>query len=133
MNPSLTRRERGWPGHFISAHACLFRRNTLISDDVVDRHIVVSTVGAMRPGRGAVESIGLNRWYETMVFVGQHEGPYIDANVSKQISINGPEWGIFAETREGLSLDSDNRADAIHEAMVDAVMRDFDSLWEGAQ
>ena len=130
MNPNITRRERGWPGHFFGARNCMFRRNTLVSDEVQNRHIVVSTVGMWWP-RDVVEPIGLNRFYETMCFLGSAQGPCIDAT-GNQIYIGDEAWGIFADDAAGLSSDSDICADAMHEGNVGAVMRDFDGIYERA-
>ena len=60
--------ERGWVGHYICSHRCMFKRNTLIVGD--KDSVVVSTVGGMRPtdGRNGLETIGHKRYYETMVF-----------------------------------------------------------------
>lgn len=99
--------ERGWPGHFICAYDCLFRRNTLITYNNIKW--VVSTVGAKRyspvippelRGDDLVEQIGYNRYYETMAFESKYD-EYDDADVTKEISFNS-EWGLFAESWDKL-------------------------------
>lgn len=137
---ALTRHERGFAGHFIMSSDCLFHRNTLVTDG--DRHIIVSTVGNCRPsrmshdGRGpggqtrpriiiredAIE-IGLDRFYETMIFAGVAEGSYIEADVSRQLSCEEP-WSIPGPLLES----SDMQADMMHEANVTYVMRHFDEM-----
>ena len=74
--------ERGWPGHFIGALRCSFRRNTLLTCS--DTRIVVSTVGDMRDDNGNVEEVGCKRCYETMAFQAEEIGHYWDADVSKE-------------------------------------------------
>ena len=104
----VIRQERGWAGHFIAAHRCRFRRNTLLTYN--DIRIVVSTVGLMEVD-GKFETIGHNRHFETMAF---HSDPndtrYYDANVSKQVYFDS-EWAI-AEP------DADDKANEMHEAVV---------------
>lgn len=130
---TIITKERGWAGHFICAHRCRYRRNTLVSDG--KNNVVVSSVGLMEkypdlPGiersEKKWESIGNERYYETMVFGGKVEGPYIEADVSKQISIPDKlEWGIFGKSDKDLSEDSDLQMDEIHEKIVAWVKKDF--------
>ena len=74
MTDELNRTERGWAGHFIGAHQCKFRRNTLL--ELGDVRIVVSAVGAMELQIGQTrkcpyEEVGYKRYFETMVFRAQ--------------------------------------------------------------
>mgnify|MGYP001576750100 CR=1 FL=1 len=118
MKPKII--ERGWAGHFICAEHCLFRRNTLI--DFGRKKIIVSTVGLMRDGlHGAgssYDTIGAGgRYYETMAFKAKKTGPYWDIDVGKQINFES-EWSICAESVKELPKDSDNQANAMHDAVV---------------
>ena len=110
MTSIIKRTERGWAGHFISAHSCLFRRNTLLESPVTGAKIVVSTVGLMRRNE-RFEQIGCDRYYETMAFAGEWQGKYIDANVSREVDFNSP-WCIA-------ELDGDDQANDMHEAVVE--------------
>jgi len=77
---------RGWPGHFICGHRCVFHLNTLI--EFGDTKVVVSTVGLMRKISGDVheyETIGCNRHFETMAFHATKDGEFWDADVERQI------------------------------------------------
>ena len=116
---TVKRTERGWPGHFICASRCLFRRNTLLQKD--DINIMVSSVGNMSigPNSKGFEHIGANRIYETMIFVATKQGPYWDADVTRQISL-GLDWGIPPDNRPD---DVDNIANDIHEAHVDEIIK----------
>lgn len=115
----VKRTERGWTGHFICGHSCLFRRNTLIEHG--EDRVVVSTVGAYRRDE-KIETIGADgRYYETMAFNAKQEGPYFEADVSEQLSFES-EWAICADSPEGLPDDVDNRADQMHEAVVAELM-----------
>lgn len=109
--------DRGWAGHFICANRCMFRRNTLIEGD--KDSVVVSTVGAMRVRDGEeLEAIGLGgRYYETMVFGTHHDGGYIDAKVSDERSFDS-EGSICADSINELPDDVDNKANAMHDAIV---------------
>ena len=109
--------ERGWAGHFICAHKCMFRRNTLIVGD--KDSVIVSTVGGMRPtdGRNGVEEIGYKRYYETMVFGVKKDGEYLEADVQDQRDFDG-EWSICADSWQDLPKDVDNRANEMHEKIV---------------
>ena len=110
MKEVIKRTERGWAGHFICADRCKFRRNTLLENTVTGAKIVVSTVGLMRGPEG-YETIGYKRYFETMAFAGEHDGRYIDANVSRQVDFDSP-WCID-------ELDADDRANDMHEAAVE--------------
>lgn len=112
----VKRTERGWPGHFIGAMACHFRRNTLLESGKV--RIVISTVGRYLPdfphGSGEYQQIGYNRFAETMAFYAKKDGKYWDADVSREYTIDSP-WTLN-------SLD-DQEANDMHEAVVEEIMR----------
>ena len=85
----IKKTERGWPAHFICADRCVFHRNTLLEYQNIK--IVVSTVGLMHSflKKGEFEEIGLNRYYETMVFHANHNDTrYYDIDVSRQIGFS---------------------------------------------
>ncbi len=71
---AIKRTERGWAGHFICGDRCRFRRNTLL--EFGDVRIIVSTVGAMYVD-GKLDSIGVDRYYETMAFHAEHDGQWL--------------------------------------------------------
>jgi hypothetical protein len=106
---TVQRTERGWAGHFICANRCRFRRNTLLKRG--DTRIVVSTVGLLVNIKGdGFETVGNNRYFETMAFYAAFDGRYWDADVSRQISFESP-WCIS-------EVDADDRANDQHEAVV---------------
>jgi len=109
----VTRTERGWPGHFIAASSCLFRRNTLLEKG--DIRVVVSTVGCMLDSlrEGKWVEIGLDRYVETMAFHAKWDGHYWDANVTREIYFDS-KWAIST-----IDVTADARANAMHEAVVD--------------
>jgi hypothetical protein len=82
---------RGWGGHFIGGHRCLFRLNTLI--EYKDIKIVVSTVGNYMEeinGNRKIRELGFNRYFETMAFHAKKEGEFWEADVAKEISFESP-------------------------------------------
>jgi len=113
---SVIRTERGWGGHFIYVNRCLFRRNTLLEYN--NTKIVVSTVGLMidihapgYPNGITFDTIGHNRYYETMAFHSKEEDiRYHDADVSRNVSFDSP-WTIS-------EIDADDLANEMHEAVV---------------
>lgn len=114
MSIEVKRTERGWPGHFICAERCLFRRNTLLESG--ETRIVVSTVGLMRDihaKNGQFERIGCDRYFETMAWHAKHDGRYWDMDVERSMSFESP-WLIA-------DLDADDRANDMHEAVVDEI------------
>ena len=128
----LTVKERGWPGHLIVAARCRYRRNTLISDGT--RHIIVSSVGNFWPtdDRGP-DRVDRQRWYQTRVFVGHREGPYIEADVEKEVCLpDNIEQGIYGESADDLPEGVDNIADEIHDNIVLYVKQNFDDLYKKA-
>jgi hypothetical protein len=107
----VIRTERGWAGHFICGHKCLFRRNTLLTYNNIK--IVVSSVGLMLMDykERKFETIGHNRHYETMAFHSDKtDTRYNDADVSKQIEFES-DWCIEEK-------DADDRANEMHEKAV---------------
>ena len=107
--------ERGWPGHFILASQCLFRRNTLIESD--QDKVIVSTVGNLMVD-DVLTPIGIfNRYFETAVFGTEDTGTYIDANVydAREFDSN---WQICANDIDDLPHDTDEQANIMHDAVV---------------
>jgi hypothetical protein len=113
----IKRTERGWAGHFCGSHNCKFRRNTLLEGD---KKIVVSTVGGYYP-KEDLETIGHNRYYETMAFHAIKEGVYIDANVWDQIDFDS-NWAICYDSEHDIPDDIDNLADQMHETVVNELI-----------
>ena len=112
----VKRTERGWVGHFILGHRCLFRRNTLLEHN--DTNIVISTVGNLmkkdEPISG-IEEIGIGRYYETMAFHAKLNDEYKDADVSRQITF-AAAWNL---EEPGLDKEANN----MHETVVDEIIR----------
>ena len=77
----VKRTERGWASHFCCADRCLFHRSTLL--EYGDKAIVVSSVGRMKNlHEGGFEEVGLDRYFETMVFYAD-DSKFRDADVSR--------------------------------------------------
>ena len=111
----VTITERGWPGHFIGASRCIFRRNTLVYVNDT-RCAVVSTVGNMQD-RGVLQEIGNDRWVETCTFAAHREGAYLEADVSRQLyefSDDHDHWYPGIDHPDG----GDNVSNDIHDRMV---------------
>ena len=104
--------ERGWPAHYICAELCTFRRNTLI--EYADLKWVVSTVGRQLPAKGYDhwETVGHNRYYETMAFKAKQDGIYWDADTSNPIYFDSG-WAIH-----DCADDSEFRANEMHDKVV---------------
>lgn len=104
--------ERGWPGHYICAEHCLFRRNTLI--EYGDLKWIVLTVGWEKffDDSDDFVKVGYNRYYETMAFEAKQDGIYWNADTNKPIDFYGP-WAIHDYTN-----DSEFRANEMHEKVV---------------
>lgn len=84
-------KERGWSAHYCLANYCLFRRNTLLKNEKYC--IVVSTVGnCLKPKSEKIWKIGIDRYYETMVFHSYEDDneKYYDADVTRQIYVELP-------------------------------------------
>jgi hypothetical protein len=110
--------ERGWHGHFIASNWCRFSRNTLVG--YRDRKIVVSTVGNYHPNNcSGIQEIGVNRYYETMVFEAKKSGPYIDADVTKEI----PDYydTLCYVKPKDIPIEVDLLANEMHERMITKV------------
>ena len=112
---------RGWPGHFIMAHACVFHLNTLVELGRV--RIIVSTVENMQlPGKRKATEIGLGRFYETMVFKAALRDGYWDQDPGERIYI----YGNTLVRHVGLT--SDQKANDMHEEIVQEIV---DRIKEG--
>ena len=114
MSEKVIRTERGWAGHFICADRCLFRRNTLLQCGKI--FVVVSTVGVLPfPDRDGFDTIGLDRYYETMAFHSRKDDArYHDIDVARKVDFDSP-WALEDKPTEE---NSDNNANDMHEAVV---------------
>lgn len=113
--------ERGWPGHFIAADDCKFRRNTLL--EYKDKKWIVSTVGAMPADKYSLDknkygftTIGYRRYYETMAFEAEKNGIYWDANVLKDIDFKS-NWAL-----NKCDFNSDQKANDMHDKVVEELI-----------
>jgi len=111
----MNRTERGWPGHFVCAAECMFRRNTLV--EAGERKIVVSTVGNLRNSEGYRTEIGNGRHYETMCFESDGVPPYYDADVSQSLEVFR-SLRVTPENEKSV----DCLADEMHESAVAEIM-----------
>ena len=109
--------ERGWGGHFICSHECLFRRNTLVQ--MGDIRVVVSTVGALRHGDN-FETIGWKRYYETKAFSALWDGHFWDAGIAKEVSFSS-KWSVGR-----IGGDADEEANQMHEAVVAEIAKNLE-------
>lgn len=117
----VKRTERGWAGHFICSDRCLFRRNTLLECGKLK--VVISTVGGMRKDGGGLDTIGaFGRFYETMAFEAKKDGPYLEIDTGKEISFES-EWSICADDYKKLPKDVDNKANEMHEGVVNEISK----------
>lgn len=119
MGEEVKRTERGWAGHYIYAHKCLFRRNTLLEYE--DRKWIVSTVGNYITSERKVDTIGADRWYETKVFEAEFEDGYWDTDIEKEIYPE-QDWGLWGSTWKEVEKKYrpiDNAANDMHERIVD--------------
>lgn len=111
----ITRTERGWVGHYIMGERCHFRRNTLLDDGTT--RIVISTVGAMRNKENKYDTVGCDRYFETMAFHASFDDPYWDADVSRQVYFESP-WCI-----DHIDHGADKEANDMHEAVVEKIAK----------
>lgn len=126
----IKRTERGWAGHFCCGIKCQWHRNTLIEDEETGRGFVISSVGQMpdelNPKRYA--EIGAFRYYETMVFVAKPSFPYIEADVTRQVFLEGIPWSVKEYPKGNVDL----LAEDVHEKNVNYVIAKFDELYKTA-
>lgn len=109
LHTEVTREERGWFGHFVESHRCLFRRNTLLTRG--DIRLVVSTVGCYRQEDGTIRKIGHEHYYETEVYYADpKDAPFYGINVERPVDIRGK-----STINDPCAHD---RANSMHEAIV---------------
>ena len=111
--------ERGWPGHFMFADKCIFRRNTLLEYKGIKW--IVSTVGNYRNSKNRIDSIGHCRWYETMAYEAKEKNGFIEADVEKKIFFDS-KCGIWGDSWEEVCKNCndtpDNAANDMHNNVV---------------
>lgn len=116
---SVSKTERGWAAHFVGRNECAYHRNTLL--ECGDVRVIVSTVGNWRPRNGRDYVLcpisserGQERHYETLTFLAVFEFGYWEIASGSGLDRDGCLGG---------ELDSDLKADAMHERMVDKVTK----------
>ncbi len=112
---TVTRTERGWPGHSIGGRDCYFRRNTLLECANTGVRIVVSTLGdcyCLAINKTNPLRIDNQGYYGTMVFHARSTGKHWHADVARTIKRDSPQ--VIGEP----TLETQNQADAMHEAVV---------------
>jgi len=109
----VKRTERGWAGHFIAAHDCRFRRNTLL--ELGETRIVVSSVGQYIPKHQMqFDTIGVERYFETMAFHAVLiDDRWWDADTARYVDFDS-EWCIDV-------ADADDKANDMHESVVSEI------------
>jgi hypothetical protein len=94
----------------------------LVETENENPDFIVSTIGNYHPpSEQGIDTIGNNRYYETMCFDAKNYKDYIDANVKKQIYFTS-KWCINAESPDKLPDGVDNIADDMHEAVLKELM-----------
>ena len=74
-----------------------------------------------------METVGHNRWYETMAFYAiKDENGYIDADVEREFPFES-EWGIWGEY-DKLPNNVDILADNMHESVVFEIMGKLNNI-----
>jgi hypothetical protein len=124
--------ERGWPGHYICAARCVWRRNTLLTlpkgEVNGEVRVVVSSVGNQRdanersvPVAGWVGMpINPPRWYETKVFMAREDDlGFWDADIGRQMRL--PRELVTSLHRMHDRVDHD--AEEMHSECCKYVMR----------
>lgn len=121
MENNIKITERGWAGHFCGSGSCGYRRNTLVENG--RKKIVVSTVGNYQP-HGKINkkdkfenTIGCDRYYETMVFEAKKRGVYWEADVMKEVNFKS-NWAL-----DELEEETDLKADKMHEKVVKEIIK----------
>ena len=109
--------ERGWPAHHICRTRCVFHRNTLI--EYGNTRIIVSTVGnfrAKRNGKEIIDTVGHDRYYETLVFGAVKEEGYWEID-GRQFDVNG-KWSI-----DHCEYKADAEANRMHDNFVKRLVK----------
>lgn len=100
--------ERGWASHFCCSDRCQFHRSTLL--ECGKTALVVSSVGRLwKEGEKDFIQIGLDRYFETMVFYAKDD-KFRDADVSKE--------ELYLDYPDTNTPDDEIGANDIHEKTV---------------
>lgn len=120
----VKRTEQGWIAYYILADRCLFRRNTLL--ECGDVRVVIGTVGLLRDRADTkFETVGHDRHFETKAFHAyRKDGRWWEADTCHEIrDIDAPQTIV--------ELDADDRANLMHEAVVDEMILKLADGWQG--
>lgn len=105
----VKRTERGWAGHFISAHQCRFRRNTLLEFE--DKKIIISSVGLLEyPYEEGFQTVNSFAYFETRIFHALSDNRWSDIDVNKEIFVDAPCHINI--------IDADDEANKMHDIVV---------------